>query len=106
MQDYDGTEKGYDWVVAEMVNGLYATPLVPRGDAEGDRILVRDAGARYAAVLTLTEIPGDEPGSLTVLVNGELLDFGDDLPVILGLFDEVYESALGGEEIFLPAVEN
>lgn len=71
---------------------LYATAF---GDPESG-LLVTDANRRYAVVLST-----DNRGR--ILANGSYYDFGDDFPVILGLFDEVSE--LGAGEHYLEAAE-
>ena len=94
MQDYDGNEKGYDWLVDGDVWARY----IGADNGAPDRWLVTDAGRLYAAILMVTEIPGGEGES--VLVNGELLDLSDAYPAVLGILDAAKDA--GGEEIYLP----
>jgi hypothetical protein len=97
-------DAGLDWLATE---ALYATPLSPRDDAIAARILVTDAGRLHAVMLVEGEPGSGYPeGERTWMANGELINWRDDYPVLLGLVDEVYASAMPGEEIYIEAVED
>lgn len=81
----------YDWLINE---NLLATKL--EDPDEGQRILVTDAGRRWAAILTFG--PTSPDGEMAVLTNGELVDFGDEFPAVLGIFDS---AGRVGEEVFV-----
>jgi hypothetical protein len=92
-------DKGFGWLIAE---DLYVTPLEPRDSELGARILVTDAGRRWAVMLVESEPGSGFPeGEMTWLVNGEIINFGDEYPVLLGLVDEAYD--LGTGEHYLTA---
>lgn len=80
----------FSWLYQE---ALLVSPIGEPGD-DARRYVVTDAGKLYACVLSA--IDG------TVLVNGTAYDFGDELPVVLGLLDEVADNP-DGDEIFIPA---
>lgn len=75
---------GYDWLILEP---LYARGLTVPG--EYSRVLVYDAGQRWAAII------GQDPDTGRYLTNGNDIDFGDSLPQILSIFDYAQEAAEG-----------
>lgn len=86
----------YDWLIGEDVYAKQvAADVLP---ADERRALVWSAGYQYAAILTFG--PTSPDGEMAVLANGELVDFGDDFPAVLGILDAAFEA--GGEEVYLP----
>jgi len=87
----------YEWLVTEDLE----VTVLPDPDG-ATRLLVTDSGKRWAAVVKDDVETGE--GCSIVTVNGEWYDFGDDLPVVLGLLDEA-AGRKPGDEFYSAAAE-
>src|ERR1700748_1528775 len=86
----------YDWLLDEP---LFATAIEsPDSDR---RVVVTDAGRRWAAVIKAEEMNT----GVIVSINGEWIDLADDLPVLIGLIDLVYEMGTGQEHYLEPVAD-
>jgi hypothetical protein len=82
-----------EWIETEP---LYVTLI----SAESSRYLVRDAGARYALMVSYEEASGYPEGARVLLFNGEFVDVGEQLMAYLGALDAATEE---GTEVYVEA---
>lgn len=94
----------YGWLVDEDVYAkMVLSDVLPDQET---RALVWSAGHQYAAILSHGPTSPDD--EMVLLVNGEIVDFGDDYPAVLGILDAASEGVpadgAGGEaaEVYVP----